>query len=442
MPSDILVIFSRYPRPGTSKTRLAPALGFEGAARLQRVMTGRSLLIARQTARSTGVTLEVRYAGGSARCMRRWLGPGPRYITQGRGDLGDRMARVFDERLDGGGNRVIIIGTDCPAVTPVLLANAYERLAQKDVVVGPAGDGGYYLIGLRKPATDLFEGITWGTGEVLEKTLAKIRRSGLSAAELPFLDDVDRPEDLGIWERESGLPSRQSGASRISVVIPSLNESEHIAACISAASPGAHEIIVVDGGSADTTAEEARARGATVIVGGPGRAAQMNAGALAASGDILVFLHADARLPRGYAQSVRRTLARPGMTAGAFRLGIDPGPRRLAMVEWGANWRARHRGLPYGDQALFMRRDVFLSLGGYADLPIMEDFDLVQRLRRGGRIGIAPPPPISVSARRWLRLGIGRTTLINQLVILGYKLGIPPSRLAAFYRRDASASSA
>lgn len=221
----------------------------------------------------------------------------------------------------------------------------------------------------------------------------------------------------------------------ISIVIPVLNEATAIAATLARALRGSQvEIIVVDGGSTDGTLDRAASLGVKAIASPqPGRAAQMNAGAAIARGDILLFLHADTALPEGYDAIVRETLMQTGAIAGAFELGIDSDRRAFRWVEMAVRWRSRCLSLPYGDQAIFLPRSLFENLGGFADLPIMEDFEFVRRLRQHGRIAIAPVPVLT-SGRRWLKLGILRTTLLNQIAIAGYLCGVPPTTLARWYR--------
>ncbi|HSO19656.1 MAG TPA: TIGR04283 family arsenosugar biosynthesis glycosyltransferase, partial [Desulfosarcina sp.] len=165
-----------------------------------------------------------------------------------------------------------------------------------------------------------------------------------------------------------------------------------------------------------------------------GRARQMNLGAAMARGTFLFFLHADSRLPAGFDRVIRRVLADSRVAAGAFSLEIDAADRRLRMVAWGANLRSRVFGLPYGDQGLFLRASRFQLCGGFPDLPIMEDFVLMRRLRKMGSI-VTVPERILTSPRRWRDQGVLRTTLINQAIVMAYLLGIPADRLRRWYRR-------
>lgn len=196
-----LIIFSRYPEPGKTKTRLIPALGAEGAAMLQRQMTEYTLSQVRELQNQRSMTVEVCFAGGELSVMAQWLGSDFVYKPQGEGDLGVRMARSLASALQGT-ERSVIIGTDCPGLNASILAAAFEQLQLSyDLVLGPAVDGGYYLLGLRYFIPELFIGINWGTSEVLQQTMAIAQQLNLSVNYLPELADVDRPEDLLLWER-------------------------------------------------------------------------------------------------------------------------------------------------------------------------------------------------------------------------------------------------
>lgn len=191
--SQTLILFTRYPEPGATKTRLIPALGPLGAAGVQRWMTERTMGVAQAFCRRHATPLELHFAGGGEGAMREWLGPHT-FTPQVGSSVGERMAHSFHHAFQAGVERVVIIGTDCPGLTVELLDQAFAALRDCDLVLGPAKDGGYYLIGLTEARPSLFVDIDWGTSSVLNQTLA--RANSLTLRQLPPLHDIDRPEDL------------------------------------------------------------------------------------------------------------------------------------------------------------------------------------------------------------------------------------------------------
>lgn len=216
----------------------------------------------------------------------------------------------------------------------------------------------------------------------------------------------------------------------ISVVIPTLDEEAAIGAAIASVAGEADEVIVADGGSADATRARAAAAGARVLDAPRGRGAQLQQGAREARGEWLVFLHADTRLEAGWSRCLRdQPAATPG---GAFRLAIDSPRLALRVIEAGTRLRCRVLRLPYGDQALFARREAYERIGGFRPLPLMEDVDFVRRLSRLGRLAL-PAHRAVTSARRWERRGVLASTLRNWRVLLLYALGRSPERLQRDY---------
>ena len=232
-------------------------------------------------------------------------------------------------------------------------------------------------------------------------------------------------------EDNAHVPDRTT----ISVIIPVVNEEHELHAAIrSAMQASGVEVIVVDGGSTDATVETANRLGAHVVHASPLRAIQMNAGISAANGEILLFLHADTRLPAGYDNEVTTLMQRSDVAAGAFRIAFDRVRLSLRLIEYGTNLRSRWLQMPYGDQAIFLRAETMSRIGAYRELSVMEDFDLMRRLRRLGRIELTSAA-VTTSARRWRKLGVWRATWTNQLCILAHLLGVPCHRIARWRER-------
>ena len=226
----------------------------------------------------------------------------------------------------------------------------------------------------------------------------------------------------------------QLSSSTLSVIVPTLDEAEALPAALAAArQPGVTEIIVVDGGSRDGTLALARTLADRVLETARGRARQMNAGAAVARGDVLLFLHADTRLPAGYAQAVARALADPRVVGGRFDVRLDATGLAYRVVGRLISVRSRVTRVATGDQAIFVRRAVFARLGGYPAVPLMEDVALSRALKRAGRVACLGETVVT-SARRWQRHGVARTVLLMWALRAAYYAGVSPARLARIYR--------
>ncbi|MEM9009217.1 MAG: TIGR04282 family arsenosugar biosynthesis glycosyltransferase [Cyanobacteria bacterium P01_F01_bin.86] len=210
---NCLIVFTRYPEAGKTKTRLIPYLGAEKAADLQRQMTEHIVGITRPLRVKGRLSLEIHFAGGSVEQMHNWLGTELTYQLQPHGDLGQRLQQTFEQRFQAGLQRVVVIGADCPEISAHHLEQAFHQLQTHDVVLGPAQDGGYYLVGLSRICAPVFQGIPWGTEHVFAHTQAIATRLGLSLATLATLRDVDRPEDIPIFERATARTANTAVAS-------------------------------------------------------------------------------------------------------------------------------------------------------------------------------------------------------------------------------------
>jgi rSAM/selenodomain-associated transferase 2 len=218
----------------------------------------------------------------------------------------------------------------------------------------------------------------------------------------------------------------------LSIIIPVLDEEAVLEEILEPLSTGPHEIIVVDGGSRDGSVEIASRFTPNVFSAERNRGVQQHVGALTARGAILLFLHADTQLPSGYYDEICRILSRPGVVFGSFRLRISGGHPWLRLVSYMANVRSRLLHLPYGDQGLFMGQTAYFKSGGFKALPLMEDVDLVRRLKRMGRFSLASMRVIT-SCRRWESEGLLYGTMRNWLLLVRFLAGASPQWLVKRY---------
>jgi hypothetical protein len=436
-----LLAMLKAPRPGLVKTRLAQEVGSDSAAAIYRRLVEHQMAAIPRDWR-----VEVHYApeeAGVPTEFQQWLGAKPSYHPQLGANLGDRLIHAIAGAFDRGAERVIVIGGDCPGLDEPTLRDALSALGSVDVVIGPALDGGYYLIGLKRPTPDLFRGITWSSSTVFSSTLSRMREAGLSHATLPCKEDVD---DVASWRRlEYLIPTTEPSVTancfppmnpeRLSVVIPALNEARVIGQTLErvrAALPGAG-IFVVDGGSTDETVGIATQWGGMIVPSPRGRGIQCHAGAMRTASEWLLFLHADTLLPVDALHTFDAFAAKPANQLGTFRLQFADGGKFLNALAWAA-----HRGdsvfTRFGDQGVLVRRSFYDALGGFPPWPLFEDVALFQRARKLTRVHWLPGHVVT-SARRFNERGLFRQRLLNAELLLRYLGGASPFELAARYHR-------
>jgi uncharacterized protein len=219
MSKACLIIFTRYPEPGKVKTRLIPALGAAGAALLHQQMARHTIKQARALQQIIAVTIEVWFTGGNQVLMQNWLGKDLTFQEQPPGDLGDRMSFAVQNACDRGYTAVVIIGTDCPDLSATLLEQSFQMLKTNVLTIGPATDGGYYLIGLQRSVPELFTGITWSTPTVLQETLKIAEDLQLMPTLLPCLQDIDVPQDLTHFDIQRFCPDPVRDQGKINLEI-------------------------------------------------------------------------------------------------------------------------------------------------------------------------------------------------------------------------------
>lgn len=386
----------------------------------------------------------VSYTGGEPVQLRGIFGRKAAYAEQTGADLGEKMANAMQSAFDMGYEKAVLIGTDIPELSSNTVKDAFAGLEGADVVIGPTEDGGYYLIGMKSLHKCAFNVERYGGSTVLADTVASIEHAGLSAALCDTYHDIDDKDDLaGLKYRcragKAGIPAHTAeylaALSRISVIIPVYNEESTIRGMLAQLEPvrGKAEIQFVDGGSTDHTLELIGER-FPVLTGAKGRAAQMNLGAESSSGDILFFLHADSVLPEGFLDEIRRCMK--DHLYGCFGVRFDSRNFFMLTNRMISNHRAWRRGLPFGDQGIFIDRELFMKTGMFPLLPIMEDYEFGRRLSAEGIRPGKTRHRILTSGRRYGKgtLSILRTEYKMWALRRKYRSGADINEIARMYR--------
>ena len=408
------VIFTREPVPGLTKTRLMPYYTAEECAELHKCFLRD---IAREM-KGGDFDIIVAYTGGEPLFLKETFGRKACYTEQRGDDLGKKMENAFRDAFSMGYERVVLTGSDIPELEKETIETAFAMLGTCDVVMGPTADGGYYLAGMKEPHYEAFGVKTYGVSTVFEETVRSIREAGSEVAVIDEYNDIDTKEDLLDLRRraieDAGM--RRSHTARfindrlkISVIIPTYNEETTVAAMeeqLKAFTYGRDdtEIIYVDGGSTDRTVSMVGS-GHTLLSCGKGRGAQLNFGALRSSGDVLFFLHCDSVLPENFIDEIKQCMRKH--LFGCF--GVKFPSRNFFMLTNRiiSNHRALVRGLPFGDQGIFIDRGLFFETGMFPELPLMEDYVYSMKLRRYGIRPGMTSRRILTSARRY-GTGTGR----------------------------------
>ncbi len=430
LKTTVLILeFAKYPQPGHVKTRLAASLGSEEACRIYNAMaqkTHHELLKLQEQGEASVIV----YADGADRQkISGWLRGAHNTWLQPDGDLGVRLEYAFCKAFERGFQTVIAVGTDCPGLTAEKIRKAIGQLKRFDVVIIPATDGGYVLIGTNAFQPALFRQITWSSNRTLEQTLQHAKAKNMSVALLSPETDVDTVEDLKIVEDTLN--------PQLSVIIPVLNDRHLLKETLHTFSRVHHlgeiEVIVVDGGSTDGSGDVAAGLHAKVLKSDPGRAQQMILGVRHSRGRWFWFLHADCVPELETIRSLPGYLRTVDLRWGFFKQRIsDPSPW-FRLIEMGNELRGRIFSLPYGDQGILVHRDLYFQCGGFAQVPFLEDVILSRSLS-----GICRPTVINktlrITSRHWRQAGLFFTTIRNIGIVFRFlALRQSPSDLLEYY---------
>jgi len=443
--SPVLVIFCRRPVSGQGKSRIAREIGTDATLEVAQLLLETTLEDAR------GWHGPVAIAPSSA-ADARWaaqLLPDALIIPQGEGNLGNRITAVCSKLHEIGHNKMLCIGSDSPALTPELLVKAAARLEENDVVLIPAADGGVTLMGTRTPWPRLDE-LSWGTDQLQHQLTEACKDSSQSVYHLHTSFDIDTLQDLkhaksylasdkrpgrcALLSWVNRLPSDNQSALAISVIVPVYNDVDALGNLLSelkSLQPLCYEIIVVEGGTTSAAKRLCESQGIHYCQSEANRGLQLRSGARQASGEILWFLHADCVPDKNATLSICNHIER-GANSGHFKFRFL-GKRQLLKkaLEIAINWRAAF-GVPYGDQAIFIRKEVYFQLQGHQAVPLFEDTQLIKRLRKIDECQ-AVPSHINVSQRRWQKDGWIRRTWNNRRLAIAHALGSSPEELARRY---------
>lgn len=442
MKRRALIIFTRVPEPGKTKTRLMPYFTPAQCARLH----GYFLEDIIRECRKCDVDIYVSYTPegkANEKKLQKYLGDVDGYIPQSGEGLGQRMYHALETVLGRGYAACVLVGTDVPELTAGSVEKAFRVLEAKDGVFGRTGDGGYYLVGMKRPIREAFELETYGHSRVLEETVRQLEDAGMSVGFTDTLEDLDTPGDLADYRERmrSGkrLKHTKTGkylakTARVSIIVPIYNEEKTIQDLQEQLAPllDSCEILLVDGGSTDRTLSMIGPK-FRVLHCAKGRARQMNEGAKASTGDILFFLHCDSQIPDHLLARIRKVMR--DYRAGCFGVAFHSRNFFMFTCRVISNHRVKDRKVMFGDQGIFIDRRLFFEAGMFPLLPVMEDYQFSLTLKEMGvRLGIADRR-IYTSDRRFPKGTIPKLKLMWKMNRLRkmYRNGEPIEKIAALY---------
>ncbi len=429
-----LLVFLKFPEAGKVKTRLAAEIGPNEALRLYSILARRSLGIASDLIEARAdIDGIICYDPPDKKQFIAQIYPGPwKFIAQKGETLGYRMRNAFEAAFGLGYGQAVLMGTDIADLDVGDLCEAFGALGEGKTPVGPASDGGYYVIGLGRPCPEAFNLMSWSTSDVFQETVTSLDKIGHRIAILSERRDVDRLDDAEF------LLAKEFARDKISIIIPFLESNSFQAITLAERLQDLiwpdDEIILVKGlDDLYRNTECLHLNEKIRIICAPrGRGIQLNQGASQASGTILWFLHADSVPPPNFGYHIRKLTIGSRYSLGCFGLAFKEVPPQLRLISGWANLRTRYLGLPYGDQGLFCRSRLFNLLGGFKKRLIMEDVEMAKAFRKSGKL-LFISEKIVTSGRRYLKGGFFRRGLMNHLTMIMYLAGARDETLYRFY---------
>lgn len=436
-----VIVFTRVPVPGRTKTRMMPYFSPVECARLHENF----LKDIAQECEKVNADIFVCYTPQRGKAYLKTIFKGVAdYIPQMGAGLGERMYQAIGYVLGKGYDSCVLIGTDIPELKASDLEYALRLLDVNDVVFGPTVDEGYYLVGMKRPIREAFEKKTYGTGNVLEQTVVPLKEMGLTVGYVRRLQDMDDREDITCYRSrmrvQKSLQKTYTGRyllkkQKISVIVPVYNEETTIEKLQEQLLPLQKkcEIIFVDGGSTDATISMIDPS-FKILRSPKGRANQMNLGARESKGDILFFLHSDSELPKKPLEEIREVMK--DYEAGCFGIAFHSRQFFMWTCRVISNHRIKDRKVMFGDQGIFITRELFFEAGMFPNLPIMEDYQFSLTLKEMGvKLGIARHR-IYTSDRRFPKKMIPQLKVMWKMNRLRkmYRDGVPIETISKLYR--------
>ena len=426
-----LIIFMKYPEAGRVKTRLSREIGDEKALYVYQKLARRTLGVASDFKHThEKIDLFLFYDPPERKIPFMKSYPGPwEFIPQIDGHLGHRMQAAFHHVFRTGYRQTVLIGTDIADIGERDIHDAFQALSVNRAVLGPALDGGFYLIGLSSMVDNVFNFSSWSTPSVFERTIDCFESAHIKVTTVNQRKDIDKNQDLQ-WLRHNAVFQDQ-----ISIIVPFLNETGKIASLVDTLEAGlwpGDEIILVKGGLPSERKSQGLSAHTALFYAPRGRGNQINLGAKMARNNLFWFLHADTSPPPNFGYHVRKLSNVPEVVFGCFELRFRPTNVYLDLISRWANLRTRHLKLPYGDQGLFCKRRIFEELGGFKKQFLMEDLDFVRNCEKLGKL-LVVPQPIGSSSQRYLTKGLLRASLLNHLIVFLYFLGMDDKKLYKLY---------